>query len=306
MKTDYYRGKTAVITGAASGIGRSLAFALAKLGTNLVLADFNQTRLDEMEIKMKEYPIDVLSMYCDVTNKSQVDALYINSTEKFEKIDFLFSNAGVAVGGHLEYITQDQWKLAIDTNIMGMINLVNTYLPKMLEQGGGHIIVTASFAGLLGVGAQIPYSTTKFANVGFCEGLYGEFNKKGIEVSVICPGALNTNLMDNAIMGYPADIKNYPDSERFEKTENEWKNFFWKKFCAESMDLDQAVQIFIKQISKKRFIVTEAKMLPLLMVFKGIMPKKYKKYLRSFGDGLGDLADGTIEFARKKLNLKEA
>ncbi|MFX0139214.1 MAG: SDR family NAD(P)-dependent oxidoreductase, partial [Candidatus Hodarchaeota archaeon] len=197
----YFYGKSAVITGAASGIGREFALTLAKYGCNLVISDINLERLELLRKELEQFSIKVITVNCDVTKNSKVRNLAKISIKELGDIYFLFSNAGTATGGPFEYINQAQWERTININLFGMYYVVKAFISKFLEQKFGHIIVTASIAGTLGVGGLNPYNTSKFANAGFCESLYSEYKHKGIDVSIICPFPIKTNLMDSVGIG---------------------------------------------------------------------------------------------------------
>jgi len=152
MRKKYFRNKVAVITGAASGIGKEFALNLAKMGSNLVISDINMEPLEEVKKEIETISQKVIAVKCDVTKQSDINNMAKLAIEKMGEIHFLFSNAGIAVGGLCQTLTITQWKRIISINVFGMIHVVRCFLPKFLEQGFGHIIVTGSIASHLGVG----------------------------------------------------------------------------------------------------------------------------------------------------------
>ena len=308
MKNSYFSGKNAVITGAASGIGKEIALQLARLGTNLIISDINDQRLDQVKEEIEKSGVKVYSYHCDVTKKSEVKTLLEHAGSDFNDIHFLFSNAGIAVGGQFELFSMENWKSIININLWGCINMVNSFLPKMLEQGFGHVIVTSSIAGIIGVGGLVPYSTTKFANYGFCEAVYGEFHEKGIDVSVICPFPLKTNLIETAQFSLdPERIKNI-SQEKLQDIVKMGKQYFWDEFTKGGISVEEAVEIYLKKIAKKKFYICEKRLPRLIYAIKGIWPNLSKKMVQKVGTEnyklINDSYQICYEAINKELNSK--
>ena len=297
MNDEYFKNKTAVITGAASGIGRTFALELAKMGTNLVISDINLERLEDVKKELEVYKVKVVSKKCNVTKKSDIIGLRDTTFSNMGNVHFLFSNAGIAAGGHFEDFSNDVWRNIFNINIWGMINLVEAFLPKMLEQGFGHVIVTSSIAGIFGVGGLIPYSTTKFANFGFCEALYGEFNDKGIDVSIICPFPINTNLMETAKMSFPPDLISNYSPEQLIKGIEIGKEYYWNKFTKGGYELEPAIHFYLKKIAKKKLYISERKITRSLFIIKGLWPNLYKNFVRKKGNEHCDLINESTQNA---------
>jgi NAD(P)-dependent dehydrogenase (short-subunit alcohol dehydrogenase family) len=199
-----FEGAVAVITGAASGIGRSSALAFAGLGANIVVADVNDRGMEEIRNKIEDLGRRVLTVHCDVTQDASVKKLAAQTISAFGKVDILMNNAGVSVNGHLENIGIEDWNWILNINLLGVIRSVHAFLPVMLNNNSGYIINTASLAGILPTWGSpslaintIPYITSKFGVVGFSESLHTYLYPKGIMVSVLCPGAVSTNFMSN-------------------------------------------------------------------------------------------------------------
>ncbi|MFX1392876.1 MAG: SDR family NAD(P)-dependent oxidoreductase [Promethearchaeota archaeon] len=308
----YFSGKNAVITGAASGIGREFALSLAKYGCNLVISDINMERLELLRKELEQFPIKVVTVNCDVTKNSQVKKLAKISIEELGDIYFLFSNAGIATGGPFEHINQAQWEKTININLFGMYYVVKAFISKLLEQKFGHIIVTASIAGTLGVGGLNPYNTSKFANAGFCESLYSEYNHKGIDVSVICPFPIRTNLIDSVGFGISPERLEGIDANVMQEALELGKRHYWEEFTkkqrlshgfAGGFPVERAVKRFIKKIKKKKLYIFERRYGRTMQFLQGFNPGFYRKLLKSLGirhlELINEATEIALEFARK-------
>jgi len=192
-------GKVAVVTGAASGIGRGMAESFAAAGMKVVLADVEEGALGETTEALRTTGADVLGVLTDVAKAEQVQALADRSLKQFGAVHVLCSNAGIGVrAGNSWETTLDDWKWMIDVNLMGVVHGVRTFVPIMLEQGSeSHIVNTSSLGGLIPGGDSAIYGVTKFGVVALSEFLYLELKQAGasIGVSVLCPGLVNTNIM---------------------------------------------------------------------------------------------------------------
>ena len=179
--------KCVVVTGAASGIGAALARRFAREGARgVVVADRHEDALAHVAQE-----IDALAVSCDVTEPAQIAALVERAEEKYGPIDLFCSNAGViAIGG--EGVSDDDWRLSIDVNVMAHVYAARVLVPRMIERGGGYLLQTASAAGLLTQIGSAPYSVTKHAALAFAEWLAITYGDEGIKVSVLAPQAVRT------------------------------------------------------------------------------------------------------------------
>jgi NAD(P)-dependent dehydrogenase (short-subunit alcohol dehydrogenase family) len=208
MKT--IEGRVAVVTGAASGIGRGLAETFVAAGMKVVLADVEEAPLAATTKALRDAGGDVHAIRTDVSKPDEVEALARETLRKYGAVHVLCNNAGIGaidVGGSWNR-TLDDWRWILDVNLMGVIHGVHAFLPRMLEQGDeAHIVNTASLAGLVASGTL--YGTTKFAVVGFSENLYLELVRGGHKprVSVLCPGFVVTNILD-PYRNKPAELAN--------------------------------------------------------------------------------------------------
>jgi NAD(P)-dependent dehydrogenase (short-subunit alcohol dehydrogenase family) len=193
-----FRDRVAVVTGAASGIGRSLAERFAAEGMKVVLADVEEDALRLAEAEMREKGVDVLGVRTDVSKSEDLEKLAQQTLDAFGGVHIVCNNAGVAgAWGQAWANTLDDWNWIMGVNLWGVIHGVRTFLPIMLEQGDeGHVVNTASLAGLM-PGRGI-YGVTKQAVVALSESLYNDLKVMDakIGVSVLCPGWVDTNIVD--------------------------------------------------------------------------------------------------------------
>jgi len=192
---EHFQGAGAMITGGASGIGLAVAKQLGAKGAKLVLADIEQSALDTAVAAFTEAGVEAHGIVCDVSKKDSVDALADECFARLGKVHVIFNNAGVAVGGPITEMTHDDWRWIIDVDLWGPIHGVEAFVPRMIEQGeGGHVLFTASFAGLvpnIGLG---PYCVAKYGVVAMAEVLSRELRQHEIGVSVLCPMRVGTNI----------------------------------------------------------------------------------------------------------------
>jgi NAD(P)-dependent dehydrogenase (short-subunit alcohol dehydrogenase family) len=253
-----FKDAVAVVTGAASGIGRSSALAFAGLGADIVVADVNDRGMEETRHRIEDLGRRAVTVHCDVTQDASVENLAAQAVSAFGTVDILMNNAGVSVNGRLENIATDDWNWILNINLLGVIRCVRAFLPVMLAKNSGYIINTASIAGIVPTwGSQalavftIPYITTKFGVVGFSESLRTYLNPKGINVSVLCPGYVSTNFVSN--------IRFIPDSPQQDvDTTSPTGNDLEKPEDVDAgamMEPDDVAQILVEAMSEKRFVV---------------------------------------------------
>jgi NAD(P)-dependent dehydrogenase (short-subunit alcohol dehydrogenase family) len=194
-------GKVAVVTGGASGIGRALADRFAREGMRVVIADVERSALDEAgEALADEFGADnVAGVLTDVRDELAVDALAAAVFERFGTAHVLCNNAGVGVGGLAWTVPADRWRWIIDVNVLGVAHGVRAFVPRMIEQGEGHVINTASAAGILTGPGMSPYFATKHAVVALSESLHFDLQVTGaaVGVSVLCPEWVRTNIAES-------------------------------------------------------------------------------------------------------------
>jgi NAD(P)-dependent dehydrogenase (short-subunit alcohol dehydrogenase family) len=195
-----FEGKVAVITGAASGIGRGLAERCAQEGMRVVLADIEEAALATTALAMKDAGADVLPVVTDVSKADDIEALARQTLDAYGAVHLLCNNAGVGTGNTVWESTLKDWQWTINVNLWGVIHGLRTFVPLMLKQeSDGYIVNTASIAGLLPYHFGAAYQATKHAIVAISEKLYYDMAMRGgkIGVSVLCPGWVRTNIMDS-------------------------------------------------------------------------------------------------------------
>jgi NAD(P)-dependent dehydrogenase (short-subunit alcohol dehydrogenase family) len=193
------QGKVAVITGGASGIGRAVAEAAAAAGMKLVLADIEEAKLKETDAALSSSGAEVPSVPTDVSDGSSVEELRDKALARFGAVHLVHNNAGVAVGGPLWTVSEADWNWILGVNLWGVIHGIRAFVPVLLEQGEGHVVNTASLAGLTSPGMLGPYNVTKHSVVTMSETLYRDLNLVGsrVGVSVLCPGFVRTGIAES-------------------------------------------------------------------------------------------------------------
>src|SRR5947209_2473318 len=208
------KGKVAVVTGAASGIGNAVATRLAEEGMKVVLADVEEGPLADAEKKLADAGATVLAVPTDVTKGDQVDALAARTFETFGTAHVVHNNAGVATGGPMWTLTEADWQWVLGVNLWGVIHGVRVFVPRLVEQGEGHVVNTASIAGLTSAPMMGPYNVSKHGVVTLSETLAAELALHGssVKVSVLCPGWVNTRIHE-ADRNRPAELARPADAD---------------------------------------------------------------------------------------------
>lgn len=192
------RGRTAFVTGGASGIGLALAHAFGAEGMRVAIADIELPALRAAREQLSAAGVDVLELELDVADAKAVEQVAQRVEQAFGKVHIVCNNAGVAAGGPLEQATLDDWNWLLSVNLMGVVHGVTSFLPRLRAHGeGGHIVNTASIAGFLTFPGLGIYTATKRAVVGLSEALHAELAGSGIGVSVLCPGFVRTRISDS-------------------------------------------------------------------------------------------------------------
>jgi NAD(P)-dependent dehydrogenase (short-subunit alcohol dehydrogenase family) len=192
-------GKTAFVTGGASGIGFALGRTFAEAGMQVMLADIEDDALSAAVEHLRGVGPAVKGVTCDVADPDSVEHAAEITFAAFGNVHLVCNNAGVAGGSGIDNIALDNWRWVLDVNLMGVLHGIRTFLPHIRAHGeGGHIVNTASMAGLQSGLGFSPYSTSKFAVVNMSEGLAMQVRPLGIGVTVVCPGYVRTRISDSA------------------------------------------------------------------------------------------------------------
>ncbi len=286
------KGKNCLLTGAAAGIGRSLAFELAKEGVNLYLSDLNMEGLEKIKQELEKYNVEVFIGKCDVSNFEDFSNLAQDFNSKFSDLDILINNAGISGGGFTETLSIDEWKRVIDVNLWSIIYSIKTFLPKMLERGEGYFVNVGSAAGIVGLPYHIQYVASKFGVVGISEALYSEVNERGVDVSVICPMHVKTDLIERSNLVIPPKLLEL--EENMDERLEEFKEIFWDKYNEGGFTADEAAKKYIKGIKKRKLYIYDSRTLRLAMFLKSVSDRLYKRVLRGLRKEYIDVIEDTL------------
>jgi len=192
-----FKNNVVVITGASSGIGEAAALKFAKKGANVVLVARRKEKLLEVEKKISNHSGSSLICQCDVSNKEQVEKMAKNVLETYGRIDVLVNNAGFVIYGKVNELSTDEIVAQMETNYFGMIYCTKAFLPQMLEQHSGHFVNVASIGASFSAPGVASYCATKYAMLGFSEGLKHELYDTGVGLTVVSPIMVRTPLFDH-------------------------------------------------------------------------------------------------------------
>lgn len=195
MKT--LRGKKALITGAASGIGRALALGLAHEGTHLILLDIDRPGLDAVALETRRLGVDVDTRICDLRQPAEISECVADVLAR-GGVDILVNNAGVATYGPTEQMSEEQWSRVLDVNLLAPIQFVRELLPSLRSRAEAHILNVCSLAGLVATSRLAAYNVSKFGLQGLSESLRAEYGRTGLGVTSLCPGFAPTNIYQAA------------------------------------------------------------------------------------------------------------
>ena len=195
-----FNDKVIIVTGAASGIGQALSEELCSRGAHVILTDWKDEQVCRVTDAIPATCGSASSVCLDVTDFDAVKALVDDTVKKHGRLDYLFNNAGIAVGGEVRDIGIDAWRKVLDVNLNGVVHGVAAAYPIMVKQGFGHIINTASLEGLVAFPGNASYVASKHAVVGLSNSLRLEGKDLGVKVSVVCPGHIKTAIFNDSEM----------------------------------------------------------------------------------------------------------
>ncbi len=281
MRRELTANQVVVLTGAASGIGRATGLACAKRGVALALCDVDEERLEQTAGDARKLGATrVLRQVADVGSADAVRLFAERVTSELGPADLLVNNAGVAVFGGFLHTSLEDWRWITETNYWGVVHGCHYFLPPMVKRGrGGHVVNVASAAGFIASEALAAYSTTKYAVVGLSEALRDELARHEIGVSVICPGFVNTPIVESMrVRGVEA-----PDALR-EKVVSWYRK--------RNYDPERVAESIIDAVRDNRAIVPVAPEAHLLHALKRLMPNLSPRLLRLLGDLAGPEKSG--------------
>lgn len=246
--------RTAVVTGAASGIGRALAMALAQRGCHLALADINEAGLESTVQLVASPGLRVSCHKLDVANAEAVAGFPAIVQAHHPGVDLLFNNAGVAVGGTFEQVSETDFDWLLEINFHGMVRMTRAFLPLIKRSDDARLIYTSSVFGLIGPPGQTAYAASKFAIRGFAEALRQELRDTHVGITVLHPGGIATSIAENA--RHPAGIS----AEEIAREREAWHK-------ALQMPPETAAEIIISGVERRKdriLVGTDAKVIDLI------------------------------------------
>ena len=271
------KNKNCFITGAASGIGRSFAIALANEGMNLFITDINMEGLEKVKNEIEKVGVKVHAGKCDVSKCENFEDIAKEFYSKLGDVDLLINNAGIAIAGAINNLELEDWKKVLDVNLWSVIHSLKVFLPRMLERGSGHIANVASIAGIVGSTEPITYVTSKFAVIGLSEALYGQLINRGINVSVILPSYIRTDIYDKAKVRYPKKLIDDVGEQKLEEV----RKLMVHGYVRIASSPDRVVKKYIKGIKENQLYIFDANWALTLMALKGNSPQKYQDFLKN-------------------------
>jgi NAD(P)-dependent dehydrogenase (short-subunit alcohol dehydrogenase family) len=248
------KGKVAVVTGAASGLGRSMALAFAAEGMDVALADVDQVNLGPVEEEVQAKGVRAITLRVDVSKPEQVEAFRDQSLARLGGIHVVCNNAGVSPLGAVWENTPADWQWILGVNLWGVINGVRAFTPYLLAQNEGHLVNTASVAGLIAPPGSGAYNTTKHAVVALSESLHHDLRERNsaVGVSVLCPAYVPTGIVDSE-RSRPEELKNRPHELSPEAKARQ--AMLRKAVSSGKVSADQVAQEVVAAIREERFYI---------------------------------------------------
>jgi NAD(P)-dependent dehydrogenase (short-subunit alcohol dehydrogenase family) len=252
MALKQFKGKVAAVTGAASGIGRAMAVAFASEGMHVALADIDEANLKPVEHALRNRGVKTFSMRVDVSKAMQVEAFAERTATELGAIHLVCNNAGVAVSGAVWENSEAEWQWILGVNLWGVVHGVRSFAPRLIAQDEGHIVNTASVAGLISPPGMGAYCVSKHAVVTLSESLHHDLRERGsaVGVSVLCPAYVPTGIADSE-RNRPADIAvSEKSSERLAQEAT-----LRKAVAAGKLSADDVARAVVSAVKENRFYI---------------------------------------------------
>ena len=270
------KNKNCFITGAANGIGRSFALALAQEGMNLLITDIDMENLKEVKTKIEEIGARVHAAKCDVTKFEDFQNIAKEFYSEFDTLDLLINNAGIVIGGNIFEITLEDWRELLDVNLWSTIYSLKVFLPKMVERRKGHIVNMASGAGVVGATEPLPYIASKFAVVGLSEALFGQLNSYGINISVIVPTYVRTGIFQRCKVKHSQKLIDDVGKNKL----REISQALLKGMESKAMLPDRAVKKYIRGIKNNQLYIYDSKAILAVLTLKCTNQPQFEAFLK--------------------------
>jgi|YNPNPStandDraft_1061719.scaffolds.fasta_scaffold00872_20 NAD(P)-dependent dehydrogenase (short-subunit alcohol dehydrogenase family) len=194
-----FKDKVAIVTGGASGIGRAVCQALARNGASTIVADIDLEGAQEVARAISQNGGRARAARLDVRKDEEIQKLIAQTVDAYGRLDYMFNNAGINIGGEARDLLPEHWSRLLDINLMGVVHGTRAAYNVMVRQGSGHIVNTASLCGIMPIPLEVPYATAKHAVVGLSTSLRTEAAGLGVKVSVFCPGLVRTPLLEKSV-----------------------------------------------------------------------------------------------------------
>lgn len=271
------KGKNCFITGAASakGIGRSLAIELAREGMNLFITDIDIEGLENVRKEIEELGVKVFASKCDVSKFEDWERVGEEFKSNLGDIDLLVNNAGIAIGASILELELEDWEKVFGVNLWSIIHSLKVFVPRMMARGSGHIVNVASGAGIFGSPEPLPYVTSKFAVVGLSEALFGSLQGLGINVSIILPAVIATNIWTSSEVKIPQKLTDEFGVQKIEEMVQKFREDFIKM----AVSPDVVAKIYVNEIKENKLYICDNKDYFKILELKG-KPAQFENALK--------------------------
>ena len=293
------KDKNCFITGAAKGIGRSFALALAKEGMNLFITDIDLENLEKVKNEIEDVGVKVYAGKCDVSKFEDFVNIAKEFYSKLGDVDLLINNAGISIAGAVNNLELEDWEKVLNVNLWSVIHSLKVFLPRMIERGSGHIANVSSVNGIIGSPDPIPYITSKFAVVGLSEALYGQLINRGINVSVILPSYIRTDIYDKSKIRFPKKLIDDAGEQKLE----EFRKLMVHEYSRTASSPDRVIKKYIKGIKENQLYISDANWALPTMALKGTSPQKYQDFLKNIHENYFNTMKET--FLKIGINIED-